>query len=72
MGQSPAGGLPLAQELQKHGAIKYSRGRITLLDRGALADCSCECYHAIKQASLAFKTDLALSDRSESTRQRTD
>ena len=45
----------LAQELQKRGAIKYSRGRITLVDRDALADCSCECYHAIRQASLSFK-----------------
>ncbi len=39
----------LAQELQKQGLLKYSRGKITLLDRGALAARACECYHVIRQ-----------------------
>ncbi len=38
----------LAQELQKRGIVRYSRGRITILDRSALAAAACECYGAIK------------------------
>jgi len=30
--------------LQRAGLIKYSRGRITLLDRAGLESASCECY----------------------------
>lgn len=33
-----------AQGLQKAGAIAYSRGRITVLDRAALERTACECY----------------------------
>lgn len=33
-----------AQGLQKAGAIAYSRGRITVLDRSALERAACECY----------------------------
>lgn len=35
-----------AQGLQKAGAIAYSRGRITVLDRAALERVACECYRA--------------------------
>ncbi len=35
-----------AQGLQKAGAISYSRGRITVRDRGALERIACECYRA--------------------------
>ena len=42
----------LAQELQKQGVVRYSRGRITILDRAALEARACECYHAIKSLSL--------------------
>ena len=35
-----------AQGLQKAGAIAYSRGRITVLDRAALEHAACECYRA--------------------------
>jgi hypothetical protein len=42
----------LAQSLQKQGIIKYSRGQISILDRGALEDCACECYHVIQDDSL--------------------
>jgi CRP-like cAMP-binding protein len=40
-----------AGKLQKLGAIKYSRGRITVLDRPALEQLSCECYAAVKRES---------------------
>jgi CRP-like cAMP-binding protein len=35
--------------LQKAGFIKYSRGRITVLDREGLESASCECYGRIRQ-----------------------
>src|SRR5262245_686433 len=34
----------LAQALQGRGAIKYTRGRITILDRDKLMACACDCY----------------------------
>lgn len=43
----------LAQELQKRGVVRYSRGRITILDRPALEACACECYNAIKHENLS-------------------
>ena len=38
----------LAQELQKRGILRYSRGRTTILDRPALEANACECYEAVK------------------------
>jgi len=35
-----------AQTLQKAGSITYSRGRVTITDRGALERVACECYRA--------------------------
>ncbi len=37
-----------ASKLQKDGLIRYVRGRITVLDRGALEARSCECYAVVK------------------------
>src|SRR5215470_1961173 len=44
----------LAQELQKRGAVKYSRGKMTILNRKLLEDGSCECYEVIRHQRLAF------------------
>jgi len=41
----------LAQELQRRGILRYSRGRITILDRVALEACACECYEVIRKLS---------------------
>ena len=38
-----------AGKLQKAGAIEYSRGRITVLDRPMLERLSCECYAVVKK-----------------------
>jgi len=38
-----------ALKLQKAGLIRYSRGRITVLDRPALELRSCECYAVVKK-----------------------
>ena len=48
-----------AAALQKAGIIRYSRGMITILDRVALEDVSCECYAlglaAFQHARLAHR-----------------
>jgi CRP-like cAMP-binding protein len=38
-----------AGKLQKLGVIRYTRGRITVLDRPQLEDLSCECYAVVKR-----------------------
>src|SRR5262245_65796338 len=50
----------LAQELQKRGILRYSRGRITILDRATLESCACECYGAAKQDTLSQRIGVKL------------
>ena len=45
----------LAQELQKKGILRYSRGRITIIDRPALKVAACECYGAVNHDHLLHK-----------------
>jgi CRP-like cAMP-binding protein len=40
-----------AKRLQEMGAIRYHRGRITVLDRAILEACTCECYDVVKRES---------------------
>jgi CRP-like cAMP-binding protein len=47
-----------ALKLQRAGAIRYSRGRISVLDRHALEILSCECYAVVKK-----ECDRLLPDR---------
>jgi CRP-like cAMP-binding protein len=47
-----------AGDLQKAGVIRYSRGRITVLDRAKLEQLSCECYSVVKE-----ETDRLLNPR---------
>jgi CRP-like cAMP-binding protein len=38
-----------AQQLQRAGLIRYTRGRLTILDRPGLELTSCECYKVVKR-----------------------
>jgi Mn-dependent DtxR family transcriptional regulator len=38
-----------AHLLQKSGLIEYRRGRIKVIDRKGLEECTCECYAAIRE-----------------------
>jgi Mn-dependent DtxR family transcriptional regulator len=39
----------VAHTLQSAGLIKYSRGKIQILDAEALHDSACECYETVKR-----------------------
>jgi CRP-like cAMP-binding protein len=39
----------VAHTLQTAGLIKYARGKIQILDAGALQDAACECYESVKR-----------------------
>lgn len=54
LGISRTGVTNAAGALQKAGFIRYSRGRILLLDRQAMEDFSCECYQITKEEFQRF------------------
>jgi CRP-like cAMP-binding protein len=39
----------VAHTLQSAGLIKYTRGKIQIIDAEALKDCACECYETIRR-----------------------
>jgi CRP-like cAMP-binding protein len=43
-----------AGALQKAGVIRYTRGKVTVLDRKALEEASCQCYSIISQRATAL------------------
>ncbi len=49
LGTRRSGVTVAARMLQQAGIIRYSRGRITILDRHALEGTACECYGFIKK-----------------------
>jgi CRP-like cAMP-binding protein len=50
----------LAQELQRKGAIKYSRGKISIISRSTLESCACECHQIMQNEALPRKIGVAL------------
>lgn len=48
LGTRRSGVTVAANNLQKAGIIKYSRGKITILNRTALENTSCECYRLVQ------------------------
>jgi CRP-like cAMP-binding protein len=50
----------LARTLQQEGAIKYTRGRIRILNRESLEHGVCECYQILQQEKLPFKIGVKL------------
>lgn len=50
----------LAQELQQRGVVKYSRGKITIVDRKALEASACECYEVIKHENISLKIGVKI------------
>lgn len=49
LGAQRTGVTETAGTLQKNGVIRYSRGRIMVLDRLKLEETSCECYWSVKE-----------------------
>lgn len=49
----------VASAMQERGAIAYTRGKISILDRPALERCACECYDAIRQGAELMVSDSA-------------
>lgn len=49
LGVRRAGVSEAAAELQRRGAIRYTRGRVSVVDRALLEQASCECYAAIRE-----------------------
>jgi CRP-like cAMP-binding protein len=43
-----------AGELQRDGLIKYSRGKIRIVDSAGLEDAACECYKTVRNLHLDF------------------
>ena len=64
LGVRRAGVSEAAAELQRKGAIRYSRGRVTIVDRAVLEGQSCECYRAVRtRFDLMLQGENALSVR---------
>jgi CRP-like cAMP-binding protein len=51
-----------AGHLQRSGVIRYSRGRITVLDRPRLEKAACECYAVVKKEFDRLLTDIPQHD----------
>jgi CRP-like cAMP-binding protein len=50
-----------AGTLQRKGLIRYSRGRIHIVDAAGLEGVACECYPTVRDLYANFYTGLAVS-----------
>lgn len=50
----------IASGYQQRGLIRYTRGRITITDRGGLETAACECYRVLRDQThtLLDQTDV--------------
>jgi CRP-like cAMP-binding protein len=55
----------MAGRLQEFGAIRYSRGQLSVIDRQALEQSSCECYEVVKKRTIRQK-ELQIGSRPRS------
>jgi CRP-like cAMP-binding protein len=53
----------VARSLQKAGLIRYTRGKITILDRRGLEEAACECYRKIQHETLPAIVGIDLDSR---------
>jgi CRP-like cAMP-binding protein len=56
----------LAQTLQSKGLVRYSRGKIVIVDRRALEDCACECYDVLRPDALTSNLRIDLGHENDS------
>jgi CRP-like cAMP-binding protein len=54
LGVRRAGVSAVAKSLQEQGAIRYSHGKVEILDRAVLEGLACECYFLMKERSDHF------------------
>ncbi len=47
-----------ASKLQADGLIRYSRGKVGIVDRSGLTERACECYHILNAEFETFTSDL--------------
>ena len=62
LGVRREGVMEAAGKLQRAGLIRYSRGRITVLDRPRLEQEACECYAVVKKEFDRLLSDVPLGD----------
>ena len=59
LGSRRASVTEAAGALQKEGAIEYSRGRVSILNRGRLEESACYCYQAIERQKKRWQEEAS-------------
>jgi len=59
LGSRRASVTEAAGALQKEGAIEYSRGRVSILNRGRLEESACDCYLAIERQKKRWQEEAS-------------